>query len=796
MAPSMEKLLGCVQAMDGWNRSDPGHVCAVHCKGGKGRTGVIVAAYMLQVKNFMGDNATNEAMDHFAVTRFNTDDPIKYGISGKAQRRYVNYFYDIIQGKFGEVWDKQMFLESVVMNNVPDFDKEGGCRPFLKLSEFPIGDTQLKDIFEWPPPDSDPVEFKQADGRIEIPVNMLLKLGDLVARCYHNSGKKKMEPIWRVQFHMCSVTNHEITFAKSDLDDTKAKDTRFAESSTVTFKFCPKRSPVSDPPFHLGAALEQSFAKAKPDLITTAKMEKASSESIRAMQLGSSEAERLDLMQKVKAGELSVNDAVAKSKGLGSEAERLDLMQKVKAGELSVNDAVAKASKGNFDVRRSISVTEEMMAPHSVTSLSQATTTPSDDELNFDIGSTVRVDGYNTTGVVRFIGAHHTKGYVRVGVELEQPVGLNNGTVDDYAYFECDENHGVIVKPHKVHVVTEFDTDFSSIPSIDPFSVGDTATSSSPKTKAKESHRRSASDATLFVNTPIGITPNPFEVPTNETHLSAPRVKGHARSTSDATSKMTSNPFETSTSNTAPTSPNPFGAPTNNNPFGSDSTTTTAVSNPFAMADSGSDVSNNKVNPFGQDSTSLTTTHSTSTPPTTTTTTTTDDVDGADAQEIVDTNDADVLPQIETPSTTPTTTTAADTDPTSSPGDTIAPITDTTANPFATRSTSTATTNQHNPFDAASSTTTTTTPPTTTTSTTTATATTTTTTSSSSSSSASSSKTKTTTTINPFDHTPINTNVVDATDTSDPVSTTSDPTPITNPFESVDEISSNPFASS
>lgn len=86
MAPPMDRLCGAVQAMDGWNRSDPKNVVVVHCKGGKGRTGVIIACYMLQTKIF---DDPEQAMYHFAVKRFLAKNPNKTGITGMGQRRYV-----------------------------------------------------------------------------------------------------------------------------------------------------------------------------------------------------------------------------------------------------------------------------------------------------------------------------------------------------------------------------------------------------------------------------------------------------------------------------------------------------------------------------------------------------------------------------------------------------------------------------------------------------------------------------------------------------------------------------------
>ncbi|KAJ2783996.1 hypothetical protein H4R18_001388 [Coemansia javaensis] len=53
-------------------------------------------------------------------------------------------------------------------------------------------------------------------------------------------------------------------------------------------------------------------------------------------------------------------------------------------------------------------------------------------------------------GTVRFVGkTKFRKGYW-VGVEYDEPVGMNNGTVDGTAYFACAPNHGSFVRPDKV----------------------------------------------------------------------------------------------------------------------------------------------------------------------------------------------------------------------------------------------------------------------------------------------------------------------------------------------------------
>lgn len=70
------------------------------------------------------------------------------------------------------------------------------------------------------------------------------------------------------------------------------------------------------------------------------------------------------------------------------------------------------------------------------------------------IGARVAVQGYPTLGTLRFYGEHHINPSVRCGVELDAPFGRNNGTVRGHEYFKCPRNHGVLVSPKKVRVLS------------------------------------------------------------------------------------------------------------------------------------------------------------------------------------------------------------------------------------------------------------------------------------------------------------------------------------------------------
>ena len=67
-----------------------------------------------------------------------------------------------------------------------------------------------------------------------------------------------------------------------------------------------------------------------------------------------------------------------------------------------------------------------------------------------DIGKKVSVDGFDSEGVIVFVGSHHLNKTLKIGVVFDKPVGKMNGTIDGHKYFECEENMGLLAMPQKV----------------------------------------------------------------------------------------------------------------------------------------------------------------------------------------------------------------------------------------------------------------------------------------------------------------------------------------------------------
>lgn len=123
-------ILPFCESVHAWLMEKRDHVVGIHCKAGKGRTGLMVACYLL----YSGLVATAvEALKLFGLKRTLNGK----GVTIPSQQRYAWYFEQMMLRKLPRdlsLITPTFQLAFVRLVTVPNFDIETGCDPYFEVA--------------------------------------------------------------------------------------------------------------------------------------------------------------------------------------------------------------------------------------------------------------------------------------------------------------------------------------------------------------------------------------------------------------------------------------------------------------------------------------------------------------------------------------------------------------------------------------------------------------------------------------------------------------------------------------
>jgi hypothetical protein len=176
--PLMVELLSFCEEVQLWMMKDARNVIAVHCKGGKGRTGVCVSAVLLwtghrrsaldalELFTFRRTNNYNPylGMDSTYKHFFNTT-PCNQTVEGPSQIRYVHYLEAILYNGIDGICDSPIGLSHItVPNDIMLQDKPWYMSFIIRCGRYPVfdslnskgrnvhllGGSRERKLYQWP----------------------------------------------------------------------------------------------------------------------------------------------------------------------------------------------------------------------------------------------------------------------------------------------------------------------------------------------------------------------------------------------------------------------------------------------------------------------------------------------------------------------------------------------------------------------------------------------------------------------------------------------------------------------
>ncbi|KAJ7986348.1 hypothetical protein DPEC_G00338990 [Dallia pectoralis] len=224
LAPYLEQMCGVCKTMENWLKSHKKHVLLMHCRGGQGRVGVVVATYI----HFSTlSDSTDQALDHFAMRKF-YDDKVS-SLMTPSQKRYVWMFSSLLKGAM-KMNPSPLFLVCVVLCGVPILAPECGIISlFLRLYQN-LQAICTSAVYQVRSGHTESIHFVLRPAQ-------LLK-GDVMVVCYDKNPEtaRGREVVFRLQFHTGIIPRQPLLFLKQDLDIAN-KDPRFPVDGKVELMF-------------------------------------------------------------------------------------------------------------------------------------------------------------------------------------------------------------------------------------------------------------------------------------------------------------------------------------------------------------------------------------------------------------------------------------------------------------------------------------------------------------------------------------------------------------------------------
>jgi phosphatidylinositol-3,4,5-trisphosphate 3-phosphatase/dual-specificity protein phosphatase PTEN len=216
--------------------ADNENVVVVHCVAGKGRTGSLISAYLL----FAG------AFDEYHRAILYYKEKRKVGVTHPGQRRYIQYFQQILQQGYNNFKPRMRRLRCIQFYGIPNINN-GTCSPIIDIYNV-RDDTKIlsekvddlsKCIVRRVKQEKGKGEVDKAEviDVAEVAFNNLFVFGDIFVKVSH-SGMVSAKKMFRLALNTNTVVDSQAEFTLDMLDpDILSKNPAYPRNFKVILFF-------------------------------------------------------------------------------------------------------------------------------------------------------------------------------------------------------------------------------------------------------------------------------------------------------------------------------------------------------------------------------------------------------------------------------------------------------------------------------------------------------------------------------------------------------------------------------
>jgi len=215
-APPMKLIFSFCEDMKIWLGKNEKNVAAIHCKAGKGRTGVMICCYL--VYSGYTKNAL-EALRYYGAVRTKN----KKGVTIPSQIRYVYYF----ERAFHLGWTANTIpvvtvaIKKIKIHTIPKFSYLGGCSPYFLIEN--VKEKEEPSLYD--SRKQFPIKSYKNEAYIEFTgIKDVIVTGDILIEFINTqflSKKKKMCQTW---FNTSFLPENGVLIIDKSMVDKACKD--------------------------------------------------------------------------------------------------------------------------------------------------------------------------------------------------------------------------------------------------------------------------------------------------------------------------------------------------------------------------------------------------------------------------------------------------------------------------------------------------------------------------------------------------------------------------------------------